>query len=513
MIPDAIISKYLSLYARRRKRILEKVKSDPSGVQKKALQYILDKAKDTAIGNHFGFKEIKSVKDYQRKVPLMYYDQMKPWIDGCLEGRPDHIWPGRIKYFALSSGTTTGKSKYIPLSNEIIKRNRQAGLDCISFYLNNTNDTDLFKGKLLFLGGSTSLTPLKNGISAGDMSGVMSKFIPFYARHLYEPGRKIALIPDWEVKIASVVERLKDSDVRLVCGIPPWLLILFEKLINAKGREKVCDVWQNFSLLIHGGLDFSPYESLMRDLVGKDLYYMETYFASEALIGIQDRPSPSSRAVNEEGLLLMLDYGIFYEFVKAEELDKDNPVRYTVSDIELDTNYAIAITNINGLYSYFIGDTVKFVAKDPLRIKVTGRTKDYLSALGEHVIGEEVEYAMSQALSRTGATINNYTVAPHFPKDKSKRPGHQWLVEFSKRPADADMFMDIIDAALCKKNRDYETRREKGFSMAPPLLYELKKGTFYKWHKSKGQLGGQHKTPRLRSSREIAEELIKLNLE
>lgn len=483
----------------------------PARLQEGALKKILSRAKCTAFGRKHRFGEIKSVSGYQKRVPLARYENMKPWIDGCLKGKADHIWPGRIKYFALTSGTTSGTSKYIPVSREMIETNKKASLDCLSFYLYNTKDKGLFKGKMLFLGGSTSLRPLGNGMFAGDMSGIMSRFVPPYASVFYEPGKKLALIEDWEYKINKIAGSIKDKDIRLISGVPSWMLVLFEHLLRIKNADKICRIWKNLSLFIYGGLDFSPYERYMQDIIGRDIYYMETYVASEAFMGIQDKPCASSKIINDNGLLLMLDYGAFYEFVETEEIGKKNPKRHTVEEIELGVNYAIAVTNVNGLYSYIIGDTVKFVSKDPLRIKVTGRINDFISALGEHVITEEVEYAITQASLETGASVANYTVAPYFPEEKRAKPGHQWLIEFSKRPEDINRFINMIDEGLCVKNDDYGVHRKGDFSMAAPRIYELKEGTFYRWHKEKGQLGGQHKTPRLRNNRVMAEELIRLD--
>lgn len=503
-----LLSSILYLLALQRSYQIRRLYSNPIKLQERNLKYILNRSKNTAFGRNFGFSEIKSIEDYQKMAPLMHYADMKPWIEALLKGKANHIWPGKTEYFALTSGTTSGSSKYIPMSQDMIRNNRKAGLDCIFFYLLHTKDRSLFDGKLLFLGGSTSLEKLEGGLLAGDMSGVMSKFIPFYARGLYEPGRDIALISNWEEKIKAAVERTKDKDVRLVCGIPSWLLVIFDHLLNAKKKSEICEIWQNLSLLIYGGLDFTPYEKLMQDLIGKDIYYMETYFSSEALIGIQDIPS---RGKSDEGLLLMLDYGVFYEFVRPEDLERDNPKRYTVSDVETDVNYAIVITNVNGLHSYIIGDTVRFVSKNPLRIRVTGRIGHYLSALGEHLIREDVEDALNRASEETGALVTDYTVAPYYAKERAHRPGHQWLIEFSEPPRDLDRFTQIIDEALCLRSDDYMVHREKDFSMSPPLIRALKKGTFYKWHKKKGTLGGQHKTPRLSNDRTMADELIELD--
>ncbi len=497
------------LHAKRRARQVRKNYSDPAGLQARNLRRIIRRTKKTAFGRKFSFNKIRSVKDYQKAVPLFSYEKMKPWIDRCLEGKPDQIWPGKIEYFALTSGTTLGSSKYIPVSEEVIGQNKQAVLDSALFYFANTKDKSLFDGKMLFLGGSTSLEPLPNGLWAGDMSGILSRFIPFYISGCQEPRSDLIELPDWEEKIKRIAEDVKDKDVRMICGLPSWLLVFFDHLLKLKEKDRVCDVWPNLSLFIYGGMDFSPYAKVMRDTIGKDIYYQETYFSSEAFIGVQDLPRWATE--DDNGILLVLDRGVFYEFIKEEDLMKDDPERHTVPDVETDINYAIAVTNVNGLYSYLIGDMVKFTSKEPLRIKVTGRTKSFLSVVGEHMIAEEIDYAITQAISGAGGMVTNYTVAPYHPATKEARPGHQWLIEFQETPKDINKFMNIIDKALCEKNDDYALHRKKDFGMTAPSVCVLKEGVFYRWHKEKGQLGGQHKTPHLRNNRTIAEELLRLN--
>jgi len=506
---NKVLGSILCSYAQKRSRQIQKIYTNPLAPQERSLKNILKRSEETAFGRKFGFKGIKSISAYQKRVPLTRYEVMKPWIDGCLEGRPDHIWPGKIKYFALTSGTASGSSKYIPVSSDAIRENRRAALDSILFYLANTGDKRLFEGKVLFLGGSTSLESLPNGLLAGDMSGILAGYIPFYMRPCQEPSRDLIMLSDWEEKIDKIIEDVRKKDIRLICGLPSWLLVFFDHLLEREKERHVSGVWPNLSLFIYGGLDFSPYRRLMKDIIGKDIYYMETYFASEAFMGIQD--VPSSDDAHERGMLLMLDYGIFYEFIETDEIAEENPRRYTVSDVKTDVNYAIAVTNVNGLYSYIIGDTVKFVSKAPLRIKVTGRIEDFLSVSGEHIIDEEIEYAMSQALLRAGGFVTNYTAAPYYPPTKKGRPGHQWLIEFSEPPKDLNRFSEVIDRALCETNDDYRVHRKRDFCMSAPSIYTLREGTFYKWHKKRDQLGGQHKTPHLRNNRSIAEELIELD--
>jgi hypothetical protein len=493
-------------YADRRVSRIRTAYSNPIELQKNALFSILNKAKSTEFGRKYDFRSIASIEEYQKRLPVFKYQDIRPWIEKAKKGEPNVLWPGRVSNFAISSGTTSG-NKYIPVSKELMASDRRGAFDCLAFYLSESRDRNFLDGKFLFLGGSTSLTRLESGSLAGDLSGITSQHIPFIFKPIYEPGGKIAFMADWKEKIARMAEREVSMDIRSVSGVPSWLLAFFNKLLEEASRNMgrevntVAEVWPNLSLLVYGGMSFAPYREMFSNIIGKEIYYLETYPSSEAFIAIQDKK-------DADGLLLMLDYGIFFEFVPAEEVDKKNPTRLTVSGVEIDRNYAVIITNNSGLYSYILGDTVRFVSLDPLRLVVTGRIKNFLSAFGEHLIVEEAEDAIAYACERTDSEIEDFTVAPFFPKDRRKLPYHQWLIEFAKAPSDMREFTRHLDRRLRERNDDYDTHRGEDLSIGKPQIAPLEKGTFFKWMESEGKLGGQHKVPRLKNNRSLVEKLL-----
>ena len=501
-----IVSSYLGSYARRRVREIRDTYAHPLRLQEKALFSVLDKARYTEFGRTYDFKSIKSIEAYQCRVPLFRYKDMRSWIARAIKGNVNVIWPGRIWNFALTSGTTSG-DKYIPVSKDAIAANKRAAMDCLSFYLTEGDKGSVLDGKFLFLGGSTSLKRLKSGAFAGDLSGIVARTAPKALRSIYEPGKKIALLPDWEEKIERIVRKDVDEDIRGIAGIASWVIVFFNKLLQEASRRKgkkvetVAEIWPNLSFFIHGGISFAPYREVIGRMIGRDVHYLEIYPASEAFIAIQDRK-------DAEGLLLMVDNENFYEFVPEEEIDSEKPPRLTVADVQTGKNYAIVVTNNSGLYSYVLGDTVRFVDLDPLRLVVTGRITNFLSAFGEHLIIEEAEDAIAYACERTDAMIEEYTVAPFFQSNPAKLPYHQWLIEFKKEPAIMDEFIGYIDRRLREKNADYDTHRGRDISIGRPRVTVLRKGTFYDWMESEGKLGGQHKVPRLKNDRSIAERLL-----
>ncbi|MEA3305600.1 MAG: GH3 auxin-responsive promoter family protein [Candidatus Omnitrophota bacterium] len=502
-----IINFYLAAGLHKRLKEIKRIYANPVKLQEEALFSILDKAGHTEFGRKYGFSSIKSVKTYQQQLPLFRYNDIRPWIEKTIKGKSNVLWQGRILNFALTSGTTSG-NKYIPISQELIDTNRKAALDCAAFYLKESGEKSILNGRVVFLGGSTALGRLESGAFAGDLSGIISKHIPFMLRCVYEPGGKLASISDWERKIIKIAQKEVDVDIKGVFGIPSWLLVFFKRLLKEASRKKgrnintVAEVWPGLSLLVHGGVGFKPYRHIFDEVIGKKIYHLETYPASEAFIAIQDRK-------DEAGLLLMLDYGIFYEFIPEEEIKKQNPARLTIADVEIDKNYAIVVTNNSGLYSYLLGDTVKFTELNPPRLIVTGRVENFLSAFGEHLIVEEAEDAVSYACDRTNSEIEEFTTAPFFPGKRDELPYHQWLIEFRKRPRDLEEFARLVDEKLKEENDDYKIHRGKNLSIGEPQIIELTKGTFYNWMKSEGKLGGQHKVPRLKNDRSIAGQLLK----
>lgn len=501
-----LVDFYLFSYARKRVKRIRETYVEPLKLQEKTLISILAKARHTEFGKRYDFSSIKSIPAYQKRMPLLRYKDIEQWIGKTAGGRPDIVWPGKICNFALTSGTTSG-NKYIPISKELMVTNRRAAMDCLAFYLTESDGHSLLDGKFLFLGGSTSLKHLKGGSLAGDLSGIASRSVPFIVRSMYEPGEKIALISDWEEKIIKIARKEVDEDIRGISGIASWLLVFFNRLLGeaskrrGKGIGTVAEIWPNLSLLVHGGINFTPYKDIFDKIIGKEINYLETYPASEAFIAIQDKR-------HEKGLLLMLDYDIFYEFVPEEEIENKNPTRLTIADIEVGRNYAIILTNNSGLYSYVLGDTVRFTSLKPPRLVVTGRVENFLSAFGEHLIVEEAEDAITYACNKTDSEIEEFTVAPFFPDKVKELPYHEWLIEFRKEPSDIEEFAAHVDQKLRERNNDYNEHRSKDLSIDKPKIIPLRKGSFHNWMKSEGKLGGQHKVPRLKNDRSIADKLL-----
>lgn len=491
--------------ARRRLREVAKWRPDPAPVQEELLKELVSKGRKTTFGREHGFAAINCVADYQERVPLREYLAFKPYWDRLLEGATDVTWPGRISRFALTSGTTAG-NKLIPVSREGIRSFLRAGRDVLNFYLQATEDTDLFKGKFLYLGGSTELKPAAHGIQMGDLSGIMAKAMPSFVERFRLPSAEANLIPDWEKKLEVVAKESVNADVRGISGTPSWVLCLFQRVFELKraegGRaETLADVWPNLSFMVHGGTSFEPYRKTFGDLFGKTVQTIEVYPASEGFIGIQDQ-------LGEPDLLLMADTGLFYEFVPVEEMDKPEPTRLTVANVEKDVQYAIVLTTNSGLWSYVIGDIVRFTSLRPHRLRVTGRIKQFLNAFGEHLIAEEVENALTRAAHETDAEVKEFHLAPVYPSDPRVRPAHQCIVEFTNPPGDTDRFAEIFDAQLCEQNDDYAAHRKDDAGLTAPEVIPVPEGTFYDTMKSLDKLGGQHKVPRLSNERDFADQLL-----
>jgi hypothetical protein len=418
-------------------------------------------------------------------------------------------WPGRPRYFAKTSGTTAG-DKYIPLSKEALTSNRRAGLDCLAFAIRQVGRCDFLDGHQLFLGGSTSLESRGSGILVGDLSGVISQQIPFPFRRRYLPGTEVALMEDWEFKIAVMAKQAVDKDVRLIAGMPSWMIVFLTKLLEEHGRrhswraESLAEAWPRLQVYIHGGVDFRPYRSLIEELIGRPVDLLEVYPASEGFVAIQDR-GPG------EGMLLMLDYGIFYEFVATSQLGGSAPRRLTVAEIETGVPYAIYLTSNAGLWSYALGDVVKFVSLDPPHLLILGRTTHFVNAFGENVIVEEIEGAIGYACQRAGADLADFTVAPVYASIDQPVPRHQWAVEFRRHPDNLCAFADHLDEFLQDRNTDYRTHRRRDLAMGPPLVTAVQPCTFHEWLRARQQLGGQHKVPRVANTREIIDEVLKIS--
>lgn len=489
------------LYARRRLQKLAQM--DPTDVQQRLLLGLVGRASRTEFGRDHDFGNIRSVTDFQKRVPLRRFEDFdeKYWKKPFPNLR-GVSWPSTVPFFAVTSGTTTGRTKHIPCTHDMVSSNTVAGLDLICHHLNNRPDSQVLGGKSFMLGGSTELVQEAKGIRSGDLSGIMSANLPWWFRGRTFPSDELAQITDWEEKMASLIAAIEGEDIRLLGGTPSWLLLFFDQLAQTRGdrRPDLAKYFPNLELLVHGGVDFKPYRQRFESLIaGTSAELREVYPASEGFIGMAD-------AGPEDGLRLMLDSGLFYEFVPLEELDDDRPTRHWAGAVRTGINYAIVLTTCAGLWSYVVGDTVEFVSLDPLRVKITGRTSYMLSAFGEHLIASELEAAVRDGASAIGAEINDWSVGAIHADDDDSRGGHLFVVEFAKEPpSEARMthFSKTVDAALSKTNEDYEAHRSGDFGMRAPDAIAVPPGTFAAWMKSRDQFGGQHKVPRVINDAEL----------
>lgn len=493
------------VYAARRLRRLAALNAVEA--QRGQLARLLAHAGKTRFGRDHGFAALSRVEDYQRAVPLRRYEDFwQQYWQPAFPRLSDVSWPGTIPYFAITSGTTTGITKYIPCSREMIRSNRQAGLDFISVHLAARPASRLCGGRNFMLGGSTALQPLAPGIWAGDLSGIAGKTVPWWFRPVYFPPRRLETIADWEEKIAKLAPAALRQDIRSIGGTPSWLLLFFDRLADLlpNRSRRLVDAFPNLELLIHGGVNFAPYRAVFAErLAGSRAETREVYPASEGFIAFADRG-------DGEGLRLLVDNGLFFEFVPVDELTSAAPTRHWLGTLELGVNYAIVLTTCAGLWSYIIGDTVRFIERDPPRLFVTGRTSYSLSAFGEHLIGEEIERAVADAAAHIGRGVTDYVVGAVFPNAEVSRGGHLFIVEFAGAAvsaADLARFAARLDRRLSELNDDYRVHRSGDFGMAPPRVQAVAPGTFAAWMKARGRLGGQNKVPRVIADEALFAEL------
>ncbi|MCD8288090.1 MAG: GH3 auxin-responsive promoter family protein [Porphyromonadaceae bacterium] len=474
-------------------------------IQKEQLRYLLETAQNTEIGGLYGFHKIKTYDDFANRVPVTDYEGLKPYVDRMLRGENRLIWPSKIKWFAKSSGTTNDKSKFIPVSDECLKKcHYQGGFDVVATYFRNYPHNKFFGGKSLVLGGSHAINPLSRGISCGDLSAILLQNSSMLVNMLRVPPLKIAIMDEWEAKIKAIVKDTIHRNVVSLSGVPSWMMTLIKQILQESGAQNLCEVWPNLEAFFHGGISFDPYRQYYKELIPSEkMHYVEIYNASEGFFGMQDDPAKSD-------LLLMLDLGVFFEFMPLNELDKDNPKLLPLWEIKAGENYALVLSSTNGLWRYLIGDTVKITSTSPVKFTISGRTKHFINAFGEELMVANAEKGISKACEATGSEVINYSVAPIFMSDK-RRGCHQWLIEFEKMPANLDAFADILDKALQEVNSDYEAKRYKGIFLDRLEVIVAKPHLFDDWLREKGKLGGQHKIPRLSNDRILMEELLKMN--
>jgi hypothetical protein len=476
--------------------------ANPHQAQQSIFSDLISKGKDTEWGKKHGYRDIRSVKDFQKNVPISPYESLFPYIERMMKGEQNILWPSRIDWFSKSSGTTNAKSKFIPVSTEALQRcHYKGGKDMLSLYFTNFPESTLFSGKGLAIGGTFYDNKFRKNSWYGDISAVIMGNLPVWAQFARTPDLKTALMDEWEAKIERIAHLTINENVTNIAGVPTWTIVLLEKILEMTGKSNMMEVWPNFECFYHGAVAFSPYRDVFQKFFpGNKVHYIETYNASEGFFGMQDR-------LKAEDLLLMLDYGIYYEFIPAEEAESENPRVLSLSEVEIGKNYALVISTNAGLWRYKIGDTVKFTSLSPYRIKVSGRTKHFINAFGEEVIIENAEAAISEASSQTGAIICEFTAAPIYLDGKSKG-GHEWLIEFSREPDDLITFTLLLDQKLKEVNSDYEAKRHKDLALQLPVIHAVPTGTFYDWMKKRGKLGGQNKVPRLSNSREFVDDIL-----
>jgi len=475
----------------------------PFLVQNELLLILLEKGKNTLFGKEYDFSSIKSYADFCKGVPIKTYEEFFPYIQKLREGEEDILWPGGIKWFAKSSGTTNAKSKFIPISKEALEDcHYKAGKDMLAIYCNNHHNTTIFDGKGLMLGGSQDSNSLKKYVD-GDLSAILLDNFPFWVNIHRIPDLETALLPEWEEKLKRIVDQSITENITNLTGASSWMLIVLKNVLKKTKAKDILEVWPNLELYMHGGMNFSPYQKQFERIIpSQKMSYMECYNASEGYFAIQDQTDSNE-------MLLMLDYGIFYEFIAINNFNNGNREAINLEMVELNKTYAIVISTNAGLWRYLIGDTIKFTNLHPFRIKIVGRTKSFLNVFGEELVIENAEDALAFACKKTSAIIKEYTVAPLY-IDDGDSGAHEWLIEFENAPYNLNIFTKELDLFLQEINSDYQTKRTNELILKMPKIESLKRGTFYKWLKQKRKLGGQNKVPRLSNNREIAEEILKL---
>lgn len=488
-----------------RQHMLERHITDAMALQHNVLKSLIGRAADTEYGRNHLFGNTHSYEDFTKNVPVNTYEELKGDIDRMRHGEANVLWPGTVKWYAKSSGTTNDKSKFIPVSSDGLHRiHYKGGFDVVALYLRNNPKSRIFDGKSLILGGSHSPNYNLSNSLVGDLSAILIENINPLANLFRVPRKSTALLSDFEVKRDRIARETMDKNVTNISGVPSWMLSVLVRVMELSGKQHLEEVWPNIEVFFHGGISFTPYRSQYEELITSPrMHYMETYNASEGFFGIQNDPADKS-------MLLMLDYDVFYEFIPLEEVGTDHPTVVPLEGVELGKNYAMLISTSCGLWRYMIGDTVSFTSKDPYKFIITGRTKYFINAFGEELIMDNAEKGLSYACEKTGAEVLEYTAAPVY-MDSNAKCRHQWLIEFSKEPADLNEFASILDTRLQELNSDYEAKRFHNVTLQHLEVVKARRGLFNEWLKLKGKLGGQHKVPRLSNSRKNIEELLELN--
>jgi hypothetical protein len=491
----AILSKLFAAWVNRN---IDNLRKNAVTLQRQAMQQLVKQAAGTAFGKDHHFQNIHTYEDFKLNVPIRDYEDLRPYIDRVTQGEADVLWPGKPAYLAKTSGTTSGV-KYIPISKESMPEHIKAARNALLSYIHETGKADFVDGKMIFLQGSPVMSE-KAGIATGRLSGIVAHHVPAYLQKNRLPSYEVNCIDDWEQKVDAIVEETHNQDMRLISGIPPWCQMYFDRLATKAGGKKIKDIFPNFKLFVYGGVNYEPYRARIEESIGFGIDTIETYPASEGFIAFQD-------SQKDKGLLLLADSGIFYEFIPTDEFFNEHPTRLSLGEVELNRNYALILNTNAGLWGYSLGDTVKFTSLKPHKIMVTGRIKHYISAFGEHVIGEEVEHALMSVAKQEGVDVVEFTVAPQVNPTEGGLPYHEWFVEFGKAPANMESFAQKVDKALQQKNIYYQDLIT-GNILRPLVVRSLQPDSFINFMRSQGKLGGQNKVPRLSNDRKIADALV-----
>ena len=499
-MPLPLINSIASWILKQRIHQIELFMKYPMEVQEELLFGLLKSAENTVLGKKYDYNSIKNYQTFNERIPVSTYEELEPFIEQTRQGAQNIFWNSTIKYFAKSSGTTNAKSKFIPVSSEALENNHyKASKDLLCMYLNNNEDSQLFTGKSLRLGGSKELYE-NNNTFFGDLSAILIDNMPMWAEFSSTPSNKTSLMSNWETKLPAIIKESSLENVTSLAGVPSWMMVLLNKTLEENKKTNILEIWPNLEVYFHGGVSFEPYKEQYKNLFPKDDFkYYEIYNASEGFFALQDQNN-----VNE--LLLMLDYGIFYEFIPMDTFGKDNQKVIPLSDVEINKNYALVITTNSGLWRYLIGDTIRFTSLNPYRIKVTGRTKHHINVFGEELMVENTDVALAKTCETLHCEVVDYTVAPIFMNGKEKG-AHEWMIEFKKHPDNMANFSALLDKNLQDVNSDYEAKRFNNMTLNPLVLNVARENLFYDWLKKKDKLGGQHKVPRLSNERKFLEAL------
>ena len=493
------------VYFARRLKEIENYTDQSARLQRQVMMRLIGLAANTEWGRKYDYASIRTYQDFHDRLPIQTYEEVKPYIARLRQGEQGLLWPSAIRWFAKSSGTTNDKSKFLPVSRESLRDTHyRGGQDAVAIYLGMNPQSRFFSGKGLILGGSHSPNLNSNHSLVGDLSAILIENIPSLVNLIRVPSKQIALMSDFEAKMEAIAQSTIGANVTNLSGVPSWMLVLIKHILEKTGRQTLDEVWPNLEVFFHGGVAFTPYREQYKDIIrSQHMHYVETYNASEGYFGTQNDPA-------DPAMLLMIDYGIFYEFIPLEDVGKEQPRICCLEDVEVGRNYAMVISTSAGLWRYMIGDTVKFTQRHPYKFVITGRTKHFINAFGEELIVDNAEKGLARACAATGARITDYSAAPVF-MDEHAKCRHQWLIEFAQMPDSLERFARILDDTLKEVNSDYEAKRQNDLALQPLEVIVARKGLFHDWLAQKGKLGGQHKIPRLSNTREYIEEMLKLN--